>query len=174
MQVRYNEIPEPVRFCPAGGEYTTVFIAINPTRGSEELPDGTVSHFWWLDYNEFIVPTAQLDKEAVLADPDSYLTYPGDDPQFCDAVTLAVQARMDAVAQAHGYDNIHTASTYAGDTHPIYGEEGQIAKAWRSACWNYCLQLLADVRAGKAAKPGSVQEVIDGLPVVDWPQMKQL
>lgn len=174
MQARYNEIPEPVRFCPAGGGYTAVFIAINPEAATETTPDGGVCAFYWVDYHEFILPTSELDKDAILANPAAYLNYPGDDPQFCNAVINAVQMHMDAVAQAHGYDNIHTASTYAGDTHPIYGEEGRIAKAWRSACWDYCLRLLADVRAGAAAKPDSVQAVLDRLPAADWPHLKQL
>lgn len=171
MQARYNTIPEPVTFSPAGNGYTTVVIAINPTEAVENQ-DGIETRFYWVDYNEFIVQDSRLDKEAIIADPAAWLAFPGDDPQLQKAVIDAVQAHMDEVAQAHGYDNIFTACTYAGDEHPIYGAEGNAAKKWRSACWAFCLQLLDDVRAGKAQKPDTVQEVVAKLPSPEWPELR--
>lgn len=166
------EVPEPVTFHPAGNGYTTVVIALNPEAATEVQPDGSEVAFYWVDYNEFIIATNTLDVDAILADPAAWLTCPGDDPKLQNEVILAVQTRLDEVAQAHGYDNIFTACTYAGDTHPIYGPEGDAAKAWRSACWSYCLQLLSDIRAGKVPKPANAEEVVRQLPPHNWPQLR--
>lgn len=50
----------------------------------------------------------------------------------------AVQAALDAAAQAHGYDDIFTACTYDGDEDPAFSAEGKAFKKWRSKVWRAC------------------------------------
>jgi len=55
------------------------------------------------------------------------------------AAVEAVQARLDAQAQAWGYDDIFTACTYAEeDEDPQFMAEGKALRRWRSATWRAC------------------------------------
>lgn len=56
----------------------------------------------------------------------------------------AVQAMLDSVAQAHGYDDIVSAASYAGvDAVPAYQAEGAAMAAWRSNVWATAFTALA-------------------------------
>ena len=84
----------------------------------------------------------------------------------------AVQAHLDSVAKAKGYDNILSAVTYAGDTIvPQFDLEGQAYKTWRTQVWAFCYAYLADVQAGTKAVPTSA-ELIALLPTppapIEW------
>lgn len=74
----------------------------------------------------------------------------------------AVQAHLDAAAQALGYDNILSACSYAGYTNP-FQTEGQSFVSWRGAVWDYCYAQLAAVQAGTRTQP-TVDELIAELP----------
>lgn len=74
----------------------------------------------------------------------------------------AVQAHLDAAAQALGYDNILSACSYAGYANPFQAE-GQSFVAWRGAVWDYCYAQLAAVQAGSRTQP-TVDELIAELP----------
>lgn len=75
----------------------------------------------------------------------------------------AVQAHLDAAAQALGYDNILSACSYAGYINPFQAE-GQSFVSWRGAVWDYCYAQLAAVQAGSRTQP-TVDELISELPV---------
>lgn len=75
----------------------------------------------------------------------------------------AVQAHLDAGAQAKGYDNILSACSYAGYTNP-FQTEGQSFVVWRGAVWAYCYEQLALVKAGTRTAP-TVEELIAELPM---------
>ena len=77
----------------------------------------------------------------------------------------AIQGHLDSKAQERGYDNIFTACTYAGDPNPTWNTEGTAFKAWRSAVWQYCLTVLADIEAGTRAIP-TESELIAELPAL--------
>ena len=78
----------------------------------------------------------------------------------------AVQAHLDAGAQALGYDDIKTAATYAGEPAvPRFQQEGAALRAWRSYCWDYCQGVFDAVIKGTRATP-TAAELIAELPVL--------
>lgn len=78
----------------------------------------------------------------------------------------AVQAHLDATANAAGYDNIFTASTYADEPAvPRFQAEGQALRAWRSQVWDRCHGVLAEVEAGRRGIP-TTAELLAELPVL--------
>lgn len=77
----------------------------------------------------------------------------------------AVQAMLDAAAQARAYDGILSMVSYAGDTHPKFGSEGAAAKAWRTACWSRCYSILAAVESGARPMP-TVADLLAEMPML--------
>lgn len=67
-----------------------------------------------------------------------------------------VQRHLDRKAQDRGYDNIVSACSYAGAPNPFQAES-QAFLDWRSAVWQYCYKVLADVAAGVRAEPTEAQ-----------------
>lgn len=51
------------------------------------------------------------------------------------ALERHVQAQLDSVAKAWGYDDIRTAVSYVGDDNPAYAAEAALLKSWRSVMW---------------------------------------
>ena len=82
-------------------------------------------------------------------------------------LTNAVQAYMDTKAQEKGYDNIHTACSYANSTDEVFKAEGTACLAWRDSVWRKCYTILGEVKAGKRAIP-TFEEVIKELPILVW------
>lgn len=78
-----------------------------------------------------------------------------------------VQAHLDATAQTAGYDDIKTAVTYAEEPSvPRFQLEGRAFRAWRSQCWAYCYEQLAEVQAGRRTQPG-LDEFLSELPALE-------
>lgn len=82
-------------------------------------------------------------------------------------ITDAVQAHLDAPAQALGYDTIITAALRAGYPGP-YHAEGAAFAAWMDACWAACYAILAEVEAGTRPAP-TIAELLAELPVLTLP-----
>ena len=82
-------------------------------------------------------------------------------------LTDGVQAYMNTKAQERGYDNIHTACSYANSTDEVFKAEGVACLAWRDSVWRKCYNILDEVKAGKRAIP-TLEEVIAELPVLVW------
>ena len=82
-------------------------------------------------------------------------------------LTAAVQSYMDSTAQTRGYDNIHTACSYANSTDHIFAAEGQACLQWRDKVWRKCYDILAEVKAGTREIP-TVEELIAELPALEW------
>ncbi len=81
----------------------------------------------------------------------------------------AVQAHLDAVAAAAGYDNIFTACTYADEAAvPKFRAEGRALRAWRSSVWSACHGIMDEVKAGTRQAP-TASELIGALPVLAMP-----
>jgi len=75
-----------------------------------------------------------------------------------------VQQHMDACAVSFGYDNLLSVVSYAEEPAvPRYQAEGQAFRAWRSACWLACEQMLAAVQAGERPAP-THDELVGELP----------
>lgn len=76
--------------------------------------------------------------------------------------TAAVQRMLDSTAQAHGYDSIISACSYAGAPND-FQEEGIRFITWRAACWTHSIAVLNAVVAGKQAQP-TIAELLGELP----------
>ena len=83
------------------------------------------------------------------------------------ALTDGVQAYMDTIAQTRGYDNIHTACSYAYSTDEIFAKEGKACLEWRDKVWRTCYDILAQVKGGLREIP-TLEEVIAELPAFNW------
>jgi hypothetical protein len=71
----------------------------------------------------------------------------------------AVQAHLDAAAQARGYDDIRSAVSYAEEPEVFaFMEEGRLFRRWRSRVWATCIALQAEGAAG------TVEQLIAALP----------
>jgi hypothetical protein len=74
--------------------------------------------------------------------------------------TIAVQDHLDQTAQASGYDNIISACSYAGYANSFQAEAISFLQ-WRSACWDYAIQVLANVQNATRTLPTAVELVAE-------------
>ena len=102
---------------------------------------------------------ADIDGKPIAAEPP-----PPTPEQIEKALGDAVQAHLDAAAQARGYDNIFTAVTYADEPAVAkFQDDGKVLRAWRSNVWDKCYQVLAAVQSGKQPTP-TAEELLASLP----------
>lgn len=78
---------------------------------------------------------------------------------------VKIQAHLDAVAKARGYDNIMSACCYAAAPN-TYQTEGQAFIQWRAAVWEYCYQVMADVENGLRTIP-TISSMVAELPIME-------
>ncbi len=105
---------------------------------------------------------AELGYEPVPEEPPPPLT----PERIKQELTFSVQRHLDATAANMGYDNIYTACTYADEPAvPLFQQEGQALRAWRSLVWAHCHTVMAAVAAGQRAVPTS-EELIAELPAL--------
>ena len=97
----------------------------------------------------------------------AYIEAPLTEEQIQAHLTQVVQNYMDKTVQTRGYDNIHTACTYANSTDETFKAEGAACVVWRDAGWRKCYDILAEVQAGARAVP-SAEELISELPKLEW------
>lgn len=97
----------------------------------------------------------------------SYIEAPLTEEQIQAHLTQVVQNYMDKTVQTRGYDNIHTACTYANSTDETFKAEGTACVVWRDAVWRKCYDILAEVQAGARAVP-TAEELISELPKLEW------
>lgn len=72
--------------------------------------------------------------------------------EYIQQVSGAVQNVLDAEAQSLGYDNIHTAVTYAAETAVAkFSTDGKSFRKWRSLVWAYCYAALEQFETDMAA-----------------------
>lgn len=69
--------------------------------------------------------------------------------QKLQVATDAIQNVMDRKAREYGYDNVHTASSYADSDDPTFRREGRSFKKWRESVWIYARSVRDEVLAGK-------------------------
>ena len=80
----------------------------------------------------------------------------------------AVRQHLDTVVGQRQYDSILSAISYANSTNAQWSAEGTAAKTWRDAVWAKVYEIMAQVQSGQRPIP-SVTEVINELPVIQWP-----
>ena len=71
-------------------------------------------------------------------------------------MTNLVQSLLDAEALKHNYDNIVSATSYAGYANQFQAE-GIAFGVWRSAVWAKCYEIMADVLSGERQVPTEEQ-----------------
>lgn len=84
--------------------------------------------------------------------------------------TKAMQGLLDSTAQAHGYDGILSACTYAESVVPRFHAEGQACFAWRDSVWAAGDLLLKSVQSGQMQAP-TIPALIAMLPKMEWPNV---
>lgn len=82
--------------------------------------------------------------------------------QIIASFEAAIQAELDADAQAKGYDNILSACAYAGAANP-FQIEAQLYVTRRGNAWHYCYGELAKVQTGTRTMP-TISQIISELP----------
>ena len=116
---------------------------------------------------EFLVYADQY--AAILAEEEAAANQPSTPSDPVALYTNAVQAHLDNVARAKGYDGILSAVTYAEESSvPRFQQEGILFRAWRSNVWANCYTMVAEVQQGLRPAP-TVEEVIAALPVITLP-----
>jgi len=91
-------------------------------------------------------------------------------PEQVQAATVAdIQGLLDSTAQAHGFDSIVSAISYAGSSIPKWDAEGTRARAWRDEVWYAAYLIQEAVIAGTRPLP-TVAEVLAEMPPANWPQ----
>lgn len=86
-----------------------------------------------------------------------------------DSIVSATEQRLDAFARTRGYDDIKSASDYAGCSVPQFSIEGQYCKDKRAETWAKCYEILAEVQAGTRPVPSGYDDIEPDLPALVWP-----
>jgi hypothetical protein len=84
-------------------------------------------------------------------------------------IVAATQARLDAFAQTRHYDDIKSASDYAGCSVPKFSAEGTYCRDARAETWARLYDMLAEVQAGTRPMPSGFADVEPELPPLVWP-----
>lgn len=126
------------------------------------------SESYWLEPNStFIEP--ELKKGYICVWNGSEWEYK--EPPTAEEVQLKmtqfVQNFMDVKVQERGYDSILSACSYVNTGIERFDREGEICRVWRSAVWNKCYEILADVQSGKIGIP-TEEDLIEMLPKLEW------
>lgn len=98
--------------------------------------------------------------------PDSDYVWNGTWVLDEDKATLkfesSIQNYLNSEARAKGYDDIVSACSYAATTNAFQNESISFLN-WRAAVWDYCYQLLANIKEGTAQIP-TFEALISALP----------
>lgn len=84
-------------------------------------------------------------------------------------VVQATQDRLDAFAQTRDYDDIKSATGYAGCSVLRFDIEGTYCRDARAETWDALYVILAEVKAGTRPVPTSFADVEPLLPRLVWP-----
>ena len=87
--------------------------------------------------------------------------------QIRRALEAALDAYIDSVAQAKGYDSRITAALRAGYPNP-WQAEGIAFGTWMDSCYSTALTIMTEVQAGTRPIP-TKDELIAAMPTMVWP-----
>lgn len=91
------------------------------------------------------------------------------DLQLQKTIEANTQIRLDTFAQTRGYDDIKSASSYAGCSVSRFDVEGTYCRNIRAETWNTLYNILDQVKAGNMTKPINFSDIEPLLPVLEWP-----
>lgn len=86
-----------------------------------------------------------------------------------DGIVQATQDRLDAFARERSYDDIKSASDYAGCSVPRFATEGTYCRDARAETWDALYTMLAEVQAGTRPMPSGFADIESELPALVWP-----
>lgn len=98
----------------------------------------------------WMMQDGKAEWQEVVATPDEIKA------QTKQQMTQFVQSLLDAEAQKHNYDNIVSATSYAGYANQFQAE-GIAFGVWRSAVWAKCYEIMEDVLSGERQVPTEEQ-----------------
>lgn len=133
-----------------------IYAQLNPALATEvsppRIPSGMrarmVRNKWALE----ALPPAPQPEAPVVPPPPAPAPSTADDR--IASLRAHVQQYLDAMARSLGYDDIKTAVTYAEEPSvPKFQNEGRALRAWRSAVWAACYELLDRVKSGAMTEP---------------------
>jgi hypothetical protein len=84
-------------------------------------------------------------------------------------IVQATQDRLDAFARERSYDDIKSASDYAGCSVPRFATEGTYCRDARAETWDALYTMLAEVQAGTRPMPSGFADIEPELPALVWP-----
>lgn len=90
-------------------------------------------------------------------------------PSLQEQIVTATQKRLDVFAQTRNYDDIKSASDYAGCSVPKFSVEGTYCRDIRAETWAKLYEMLAEVEAGTRPVPTGFADVEPELPALVWP-----
>ena len=85
------------------------------------------------------------------------------------SIVAATQTRLDAFARTRNYDDIKSASDYAGCSVPKFSAEGAYCRDARAETWAKLYDMLDEVQAGTRPMPSSFSDIEAELPPLAWP-----
>lgn len=86
-------------------------------------------------------------------------------------IVQATQDRLDAFARTRHYDDIKSASDYAGCTVPKFDLEGTYCRDIRALTWDALYRILGEVQAGTRPMPTGFADIEPDLPALAWPEV---
>lgn len=84
-------------------------------------------------------------------------------------IVAEAQARLDAFARTRNYDDIKSASDYAGCSVDRFNIEGTYCRDARAETWAALYAMLEEVNAGTRPIPASLADLEAELPELAWP-----
>jgi len=184
IKSQYPNTSFPQPFMPPD-EYSWVFPAPQPYFNSiiekvvESQPELTDKGHWeqrWQVVTRFVEYTDENGvthsiQEQQLAALAAYQAEK--DLALQKSIEFSTQERLDAFAQTRGYDDIKSASTYAGCSVPKFDVEGSYCRDIRAQTWSVLYDLLDQVKAGTIPKPNDFSDVEPLLPALEWPAIQE-
>lgn len=85
------------------------------------------------------------------------------------SIVQATQDRLDAFARERHYDDIKSASDYAGCSVTKFDIEGTYCRDARALTWDALYRILGEVQAGTRPVPTSFADIEPDLPPLVWP-----
>lgn len=96
---------------------------------------------------------------------------PSYEPPLTEAdFSAAIDAHVDLVAQARGYRDAVSVTSYATSTKPAYAADAAAFVAWRDELWDTVFAIYAAVTAGQRPPPATTAALIAEISEIVWPE----
>ncbi len=125
------------------------------------LPEGIGISFWNVDGEP--EPTVE---SLVALFPQYETQY--ENTTVMNECQLLIAKKLDSVARAKQYSSAVACSSYLGSGNPQWAAEALAFIHWRDDVFVYAINIMTQVQQGSMPCP-TVQEFMDGLPVITWP-----